>query len=129
MPKIVENALVIYPDGSLYPKGRKGGYGVVFVHVNQIGEEQVVREESPPGMGGVTNNRMELEACVKGLKLAPEVACFTMVSKIVVRTDSQYIARHYKFALGAWRKQRWCNSDGRPVEHADLWKEFVSVYG
>lgn len=50
MPKIVEDALVIYTDGSLYPRGRKGGYALVFVHFDSIGEERVVDEQVPPGI-------------------------------------------------------------------------------
>jgi hypothetical protein len=52
MPRIVEDALLIYTDGSLYPKGRKGGYGVVFIHVDAVGNEAVVHEHAPPGARG-----------------------------------------------------------------------------
>src|SRR5947209_2347586 len=104
MPKIVENALVIYTDGSLYPKGRKGGYAMVFVHVNEIGEERVAREESPPGLGGVTNNRMELKAAIEALKLAPQIDCFATVNRVVVRSDSRYVTNFYSLALSTWRK-------------------------
>jgi ribonuclease HI len=128
VPKLIENALVIYTDGSLYPKGRKGGYGIVFVHVNEIGEEEIVREESPPGITqGATGNRMELKACVAGFRLAPEIGCFAKVGKVVVRTDSRYVHDNYKRAM-VWRGQRWRTGDGRPVDNADLWKDFLNAY-
>jgi ribonuclease HI len=127
--KLIENALVIYTDGSLYPEGRKGGYSMVFVHVNEIGEESIVREESPPGISqGATGNRMELKGCVEGLRLAPEIACFTTVGKVVIRTDSRYVVDNYKRAMGPWRTQRWRNADGRPIDNADLWKDFLNAY-
>jgi ribonuclease HI len=129
MPKIVEDALLIYTDGSLYPKGCKGGYGVVFIHVDGVGREFVVSEHAPPGIVGTTGNRMELQACIDALTLAPEIACFTGVSKIVIRTDSRYVTSNYLNALGAWRLSRWHNRDGRPLDNADLWKELVRAYG
>lgn len=129
MPTIVEDALLIYTDGSLYPKGRKGGYGVVFIHVDSIGQENVVSEHAPPGIGGTTGNRMELQASIDALKLAPEIGCFNSVSKVVIRTDSRYVTSNYFNALGVWRRLGWHNRDGRPVDNADLWKEFTRAYG
>lgn len=128
MPKIVEDALLIYTDGSLYPKGRKGGYGVVFIHVDIVGEERVIADHSPPGIRGTTGNRMELQACIDALKMAPNLDCFHAVSQVVIRTDSQYIVKHYRYALGSWRSHGWKNMQGRPVDNADLWKNFVRAY-
>lgn len=129
MPRIVEDALLVYTDGSLYPKGRKGGYGVVFIHVDQIGQETVVSEHAPPGIVGATGNRMELQACIDALKLAPQIGCFTTVNKLVIRTDSRYVTSNYLNALGNWRRLRWHNPDGRPVDNADLWKELAKAHG
>jgi ribonuclease HI len=129
MPRIVEDALLVYTDGSLYPKGRKGGYGIVFIHVDQIGQETVVSEHAPPGVVGTTGNRMELQACIDALKLAPQIGCFGAVNKLVVRTDSRYITSNYLNALGNWRRLRWHNSSGRPVDNADLWKAFATAHG
>lgn len=128
MPKIVENALLIYTDGSLYPKGRRGGYGIVFIHVNTVGEERVIEEWSPPGTIGTTGNQMELQACIDALRMAPEMDCFQMVGQIVIRTDSRYVANHYRYALGAWRSYGWKNREGRPIENADLWKNFARAH-
>lgn len=129
MPKIVEDALLIYTDGSLYPKRRKGGYGIVFVHVDLVGEEIVIGEHSPPGISGTTNNRMELQACVDALKMAPDQACFPVVGQIVIRTDSRYVASNYFNALGSWPSNDWKNWKGRPIENADLWKAFKRIHG
>jgi len=128
MLKIVEDALLIYTDGSLKPKGRKGGYGIVFVHVDTVGEERVIHEHVPPGIRGTTGNRMELQACIDALRMAPDIDCFQTVSQVVIRTDSQYIVKHYLYALGSWRSRGWRNNQDRPVENADLWKDFVRVY-
>jgi ribonuclease HI len=129
MPRIVEDALVIYTDGSLYPRGRKGGYGAVFVHIDTVGRESVVFEHAPPGIRGATGNRMELQACIDALTLAPQQECFHAVSKVVIRTDSRYVARNCLNALGSWRKDGWKNFHGRPLDNADLWKSFVREHG
>lgn len=129
MPKIVEDALLIYTDGSLYPKGRKGGYGIIFIHVDTVGEECVIADHSPPGTSGTTGNRMELQACIDALKMAPSMDCFHSVSQVVIRTDSQYIVKHYRYAIGSWRSSGWKNLNGRPVENADLWKDFARAHG
>jgi ribonuclease HI len=129
VPRIVEDALLVYTDGSLYPKGRKGGYGIVFIHVDHVGHETQVEEHAPPGARGVTNNRMELQACIDALKRAPETKCFDAVSKVVVRTDSRYVTGNYRNALGRWRTSGWRNLDGKPIDNADLWKELVKAYG
>ena len=104
MPRIVEDALLAYTDGSLYPKGRKGGYGILFVHVDEVGRESIVSEHVPPGVAGTTGNRMELQACIDALRLAPEIDCFSEVGKLVVRTDSRYLVDNYLSALSSSRR-------------------------
>ena len=129
MPRIVENALLIYTDRSLYPRGRKGGYGIVFVHVDAIGQDNVVGEHSPPGTTGTTVPRMELQACIDALKMAPDFDCFHTVPQVVIRTDSKYVANNYRYALGSWRASGWKKITGAPVDNADLWKDFVRAHG
>ncbi len=128
MPKIVENAILIYTDGSLYSVGRKGGYGMVFVHVDSVGEEKIITTHSPIGVCGTTNNRMELTACIKAIKMAPDIAQFSEVDRIVIRTDSKYVVDNHYYALTSWAKNKWRNKNGRPIDNADLWKEFSREY-
>jgi ribonuclease HI len=95
------------------------------VHVNSLGEDRVVDEHSPPGTIGTTGNRMELEACIEGLERAPSVPCFHEVPRVVVRTDSKYVAGNYKTAMWGWQRSGWTDPKGRPIANADLWKRFV----
>ncbi|MEA3193243.1 MAG: ribonuclease, partial [Betaproteobacteria bacterium] len=124
MPRLVENALVVYTDGSLVWKGRKGGYGLVFLHIDERGSEAVVFEHAPPGIAGTTGNRMELQACVDALEFAPKLECFRKVAKLVIRSDSQYVVRGHK-ALPTWQRLGWRNIDGRPIDNPDVWKDFL----
>lgn len=127
-PKIVENALVIYTDGSLQPKGRKGGYGIVFLYFDEVGDEHFITDFLPTGTVGTTNNRMELQAAIDALKHAPEMECFATVDSIVIRTDSRYVSDNYYKALSSWPQNKWRKADGGRVENADLWKDFAREY-
>ena len=128
MVKIAENALVIYTDGSCHPRGRKGGFGVLFLHYDDVGNETEIDDYIAPSLKGTTSQRMELEACVTALKKAPSMQCYGQVHSVVVRTDSQYIVEYHYSALTHWRKNKWCNRDGKPVDNTDLWREFVRAY-
>jgi ribonuclease HI len=65
-----EDALNIYTDGSMLRGGpRRGGAGLLFVAVDSSGNEEH-REEVLPGFTGATQNQMELEAPIQGLKMA-----------------------------------------------------------
>jgi ribonuclease HI len=128
MTKIVENALVFYTDGSCHPKGRKGGFGVLFLYYDDVGNEIELDTYIAPSLKGTTSQRMELAACVKALKMAPKIECYPTVNSVVIRTDSQYIVEYHYSALTHWRGNGWCNRDGKPVDNADLWREFVRAY-
>src|SRR5690242_9585520 len=111
MPRIVENALVIYTDGSLFPKGRRGGFGILFVHFDSVGNEMIIEEHAPPGIAGTTGNRMELQAVITAMRRAPDVACYESVDRVVIRTDSQYVANNYRNAANYWSRQKWESRD------------------
>lgn len=128
MVKIIENALVIYTDGSCHPKGRRGGFGALFLHYDSVGNEIELDTYIAPSLKGTTSQRMELEAVVTALKMSPKMDCYGGVHQVVVRTDSQYIVNFHYSALTNWRKNQWCNYDGKPVDNIDLWKEFVRAY-
>ena len=68
---------------------------------------------------------MELQACIEALEEARDLGLARSVSKIVVHTDSQYVAENVKQAIFTWPKQRWATRAGTPVLNADLWKRLV----
>ena len=128
MAKILENALVIYTDGSCYPKGRVGGFGMVFLHYDDVGNEIELDTYVAPSLKGTTSQRMELEAAVTALRKAPSMPCFAEVHRVVIRTDSKYVEKYHYSALTHWRSNKWCNVNGKPVDNADLWRIFVREY-
>jgi ribonuclease HI len=124
MPKIVEDALVVYTDGSLYPKGRKGGYGIVFLDVDANGQETPIEDYAPPGVRGATGNRMELQAVIDALERIPYLDCYPRTKRVVVRTDSRYVVDKFPLAtLDA--RNRWRTQAGKPIDNTDLWKDLL----
>ncbi len=124
MQMVYENALNIYTDGSCYPGPRRGGIGIIFVTVDETGND-AIEEIGLPGYQQATNNQMELMACIKAMRIASTHKSINSVNKVYVFTDSMYVSDNLNRAKYEWPKQRWNNRDGRPVENADLWKDLV----
>jgi len=126
-----ENALNIYTDGSSLPKPRRGGLAALFLLINEDGEEETY-EPTMHGYSGASNNQMELEACVQALRAATAQQPFfdrSRYRRIVIHTDSTYVAGNYETALFAWSKNGWRKRDDSPVDNAGQWKELVGLIG
>ncbi len=64
-----------------------------------------------------TNNRMELQAAVEGLKLLRE-RC-----QVSITTDSEYVRKGITEWIHGWKKKNWLTADKKPVKNQDLWME------
>jgi ribonuclease HI len=124
-----EGALTIYTDGSMLSRPRRGGAALLFVVIDEQGEEQT-RHEMLAGFAGATQNEMELEAVIEGLKIATgKHPPFTAATyrKILVKTDSQYVAANVGTARTVWSRNGWTTREGRPIDNAKQWKELVRL--
>ncbi|MDO9287297.1 MAG: ribonuclease H [Thermodesulfovibrionales bacterium] len=121
---IIEDALNIYTDGSSLSGPRRGGIGIRFITINDKGNEEI-RDIELPGYKGATNNQMELYACKQALKEAQKLYALHLFKKIVIFTDSRYVADNYKTALFNWSRNKWRGRDNRPVLNADIWKDII----
>lgn len=119
------NALNIYTDGSAPKNPGNGGIGFVFVFPDFLERDPSVKEFCPPGYKGVTNNQMELKACIVALEEASKLKDLRKIQRIVVHTDSMYIVDNYKNAIWKWPGQKWRSVDGTPILNVELWKELV----
>ena len=123
-----EDALNIYTDGSSFSGPRVGGIGIVFVIINDAGDEEVVNEFNYPGYRQATNNEMELEACIKGLEEALDQKALQQFENITIHTDSRYIVDNYQTAKFVWPTTRWrSRQTGRPILNVDQWKRLVRL--
>ena len=127
-PKSVidENALNIYTDGSSFSGPRRGGIGIRYVTVDEQGDE-VIDDLELPGYSGANSIQMELYACTVALKEAMRSRLTYGVRRVIIYTDCQYVRDGYPRARFEWSRSRWRNRDGKPVENAELWKEFLRV--
>jgi ribonuclease HI len=127
-----EGALSIFVDGSSLSGPRRGGVGIRFVYADRLGNETVW--DSPQvGVERGTIGQMELLAVITALeevlgrRLRSEV--LGAATKIVVYTDSQYVANNVTNVMFVWPKQRWMTRDGPPVQNAELWQRLVRELG
>ena len=124
-----EHALNIYTDGSMLSEPRRGGAALLFIVIDEERQEHQ-REEVLPGYAGATQNQMELQAVIHGLKLATgRHPPFDPDSyrKILVKTDATYVAENLGSARTIWPRNGWSTRDGKPVENAKQWKELVRL--
>lgn len=69
------------------------------------------------GAEATTNNRMELNAAIQGLRAADGAA------KIEIVTDSQYMRKGITEWIINWKRRGWKTAAKKPVLNKDLWVE------
>ncbi|HPJ92746.1 MAG TPA: ribonuclease HI [Deltaproteobacteria bacterium] len=107
----------IYTDGGCINNPGPGGYGVVMIQGD-------TRKELSGGFRFTTNNRMELMACIVGLKaLGPGYA-----DPVRVFTDSRYVVNGIEKGWAKkWRQNNWMRDKSHSAENIDLWSELLDL--
>jgi ribonuclease HI len=111
--------VTIYTDGACTGNPGPGGYGVILQYNNQ-------RKELSAGFRHTTNNRMEMLACVAGLRALKEPC------EVTIFSDSRYVvdAMSKAWAL-KWRSNGWKRKDGdgarKEVRNPDLWEQMLDL--
>ena len=106
--------VAIYTDGAAKGNPGKGGYGIVLLSGK-------LRKELSKGFRLTTNNRMELQVAVEGLK------ALKRATKVELWTDSQYVRRGITEWIQNWVKNQWRNAAKKPVKNTDLWQQLLEV--
>lgn len=108
---------VIYTDGSANVGDKTGAWGYAIIDAET---DTVVREDCQ-FVQPTTNNRMEIQAVLEGLKqLRPDTPA-------EVVSDSAYVVNC--FLDGWWKKwvrNNWYATSG-PVKNVDLWQELLNL--
>jgi ribonuclease HI len=120
-----DDYLYIYTDGSMYAEPRAGGMGIIFVATGDDGHEEL-RPLEMAGHSGANSNQMELQAAIEALKAVKQGYAPIDASKytrLVIRTDSPYVANHYLHPRSTWPQNGWRTRDGNPVANVPQWKE------
>lgn len=99
----------IYTDGACKGNPGPGGWGALLIS----GEH---RKEIYGGELDTTNNQMELQAAIEGLR------ALKRPSVVNLYTDSQYVKNGIESWIHNWKKNNWRTSAKKPVKNADLWR-------
>lgn len=74
-------------------------------------------EEISGAVEEATNNRMEIQAAIEGLRRLKGP------SRVELHTDSQYLKKGITSWIEGWKRRGWRTSQGSPVQNRDLWQE------
>ena len=100
----------IFTDGACRGNPGPGGWGVLM-------RFKGAERELYGGAGDTTNNRMELQAAIEGLKALKE-RC-----QVDLTTDSVYVKNGITTWLEGWKKKGWKTAGRKPVKNVDLWQD------
>ena len=104
----------VFTDGSCEGNPGPGGWAAVWVE-----DDDVVRAESG-GDPDTTNNRMELEALIAGLRMLPEDAAVTVFS------DSNLCVQTVNEWAEGWKRRGWRRKTG-PIANLELVRELYAL--
>lgn len=109
--------ILVYTDGGCIINPGPGGYGVVLIKGDH-------RKELSGGFRLTTNNRMELTACIEGLKSIRKAGG----GKVTVYSDSRYLVDGVtKGWAQRWKKNNWMRDAKHHAENADLWSMLLDL--
>lgn len=107
--------VTIYTDGGCINNPGPGGYGAVLIYKG-------CRKEISGGFRMTTNNRMELTACIEGLKQLKRPCSVTLHS------DSRYVVDGVsKGWARRWKAKGWMRNKKEPALNADLWSKLLDL--
>lgn len=106
--------VTIHCDGACQGNPGPGGWAAVL----QYSEK---RKEVCGAVAATTNNRMELQAAIEGLRILIE-AC-----EVEMFTDSEYLRNGITSWIKGWKYKGWMTKERKPVKNADLWKELDAL--
>ena len=107
----MQTSVTIYSDGACSGNPGPGGWAARLLH--QDGRIC----ELGGGAPDTTNNRMELQAAIEGLKAAADAAAVQLV------TDSEYVRKGITEWIHGWKRRNWRTAAKKPVLNQDLWME------
>ena len=104
----------LFTDGACRGNPGPGGWAFILRH-HATGAER----EASGGAAETTNNQMELEAVIQGLR------ALTRRSVVDVITDSEYVAKGCREWLPGWKANGWKRREGKslkPLKNENLWR-------
>jgi len=109
-PTSSTSLITIFCDGACSGNPGAGGWACIVEHDGE-------RFEYSGGTSLATNNQMELQALIEGLKNAPEKG------KIRIVTDSEYLAKGVTQWMKGWIRNGWKTAAKQPVKNQAHWEK------
>ena len=106
----MSDIITIYTDGACSGNPGKGGWGAVII----TGKEEILLSGFK---NQTTNNQMELQAAIEGLKALSEPCIVNLT------TDSKYVMQGITSWISNWKKNNWKNAAKKDVKNKELWVE------
>ena len=103
----------LYTDGSSLGNPGRGGWGALYV------EDDKALWKISGGESKTTNNKMELQAVIEGIKECRNRG----IQKFTVYTDSMYVKKGITEWIHNWIKNDWKTAARKPVKNKELWQE------
>ncbi len=100
----------LFTDGACSGNPGPGGWGALL----RYGAHE---KELSGGEPATTNNRMELQAVIEGLRLL-KGRC-----DVTIHTDSRYVMDGVTKYMTNWKRNGWRTADKKPVKNIDLWEQ------
>ncbi|MBB5021320.1 ribonuclease HI [Desulfurispira natronophila] len=108
-----------YSDGSCLGNPGPGGYAAILCYQSHDGQEH---EKTVEGyQANTTNNQMELQAVISGLRALREPC------QIDLYTDSNYLKNGITSWIHQWKRNGWKTSNKKPVANRDYWVELDAL--
>jgi ribonuclease HI len=106
----------VITDGACLGNPGRGGWAAILRYGSN--KKEIYGCESH-----TTNNRMELQAAIEGLRVLKEKC------EVEVITDSEYVKNGITTWMPNWKKRNWMTVSKKPVVNRDLWEELDAQVG
>jgi len=107
--------VTIYTDGACSGNPGPGGWAAIVI---DGGRER----EISGGETSTTNQRMELQAAIEGLR------ALEGRRRVALYSDSAYVVNCFRDTWYVrWRQNGWRNAQKKPVENRDLWEALIAL--
>ena len=122
-----QGAFLIYTDGSCIDNGGQdpvAGWAFVFNEDEGFVSGRLEKEGPSGELHPQTSNRAELRAVIAVLQFKEWVT--EGWSKLVIATDSEYVAKGATDWMKTWLQNDWKTKNHSPVKNRDLWLQLNS---
>lgn len=114
------NKYSVFTDGSCLNNGKKNSTGAIGIYFSDNNSDNVSQFIENDG-NKITNQTMELIACIQALKIINDkIDKGFKVNIIYIYTDSKYVINSMTKWYQNWVKNGWKNSKGKDVDNKDL---------